>query len=170
MRRNVEASVASAQATSADVQTALLSSRAELAVDYFELRGLDAQIALLRATVAAYERAVQLTTARYDQGVASGVDVAQAQTQLDTTRVQATDLQVARAQFEHAIAILVGQGAGGSDYPTGDGRYVRRRQFPSRFPRGSWNGGRTSRQRNGASPPPTRRSASPRRLSSRRCF
>ena len=109
VRRNVEASVASAQATSADVQTALLSSRAELAVDYFELRGLDTQIALLRTTVAAYERAVTLTRARYDQGIASGVDVAQAQTQLDTTRVQETDLQVARAQFEHAIAILVGK-------------------------------------------------------------
>ena len=109
VRRNVEASVASAQATSADVQTALLSSRAELAVDYFELRGLDAQIALLETTVAAYERAVTLTTARYDQGVASGVDLAQAQTQLDTTQVHETDLQVARAQFEHAIAILVGK-------------------------------------------------------------
>jgi NodT family efflux transporter outer membrane factor (OMF) lipoprotein len=109
VRRNVEAGVASAQATAADVQTALLSSRAELAVDYFELRGLDAQTALLRATIAAYERAVQLTKARYDQGVASGVDLAQAQTQLDTTRVQATDLEVARAQFEHAIAMLVGK-------------------------------------------------------------
>jgi NodT family efflux transporter outer membrane factor (OMF) lipoprotein len=109
VRRGVESSVASAQAASADVQTALLSSRAELAVDYFELRGLDTRIALLQTTVAAYERAVQLTKARYNQGVASGVDVAQAQTQLDTTRVQATDLQVARAQFEHAIAILVGK-------------------------------------------------------------
>jgi NodT family efflux transporter outer membrane factor (OMF) lipoprotein len=109
VRRGVEASVASAEAASADVQTALLSSRAELALDYFELRGLDARIALLRTTIAAYERAVQLTRARYDQGVASGVDLAQAQTQLDTTRVQATDLEIARAQFEHAIAILVGK-------------------------------------------------------------
>ena len=109
VRRNVESSVASAQATSADVQTALLSSQAELAMDYFELRGLDAQIALLQATLTAFERALQLTKARHDQGVASGVDVAQAQTQLDTTRVQATDLQIARAQFEHAIAILIGK-------------------------------------------------------------
>jgi NodT family efflux transporter outer membrane factor (OMF) lipoprotein len=109
VRRNVESSVATAQATSADVQTALLSSQAELALDYFSLRGLDAQIALLQATLEAYQRAVQLTRARYDQGVASGVDVAQAQTQLDTTRVEATDLQVARAQFEHAIAILAGK-------------------------------------------------------------
>jgi NodT family efflux transporter outer membrane factor (OMF) lipoprotein len=109
VRRNVESTVATAQATSADVQTALLSSRAELAMDYFELRGLDTQIALFAKSIAAFERALQLTQARYKQGVASGADVAQAQTQLDTTRVQATDLQVARAQFEHAIAILVGK-------------------------------------------------------------
>jgi NodT family efflux transporter outer membrane factor (OMF) lipoprotein len=109
VRRSVESSVATAQASSADVQTALLSTRAELAGDYFELRGLDAQIALLTETAAAYERALQLTTARFNQGVASGVDVAQAQTQLDTTRVQTTDLAIARAGFEHAIAILVGK-------------------------------------------------------------
>ncbi len=109
VRRGVEASVATAVAAGADVETALLSMRAELVSDYFELRGLDARIAFLDKTVAAYERALRLTTARYDQGIASGVDVAQAQTQLDTARAQATDLQVARAQFEHAIASLVGK-------------------------------------------------------------
>jgi NodT family efflux transporter outer membrane factor (OMF) lipoprotein len=109
VRRSVESRVASAQATKADVQTALLSSQAELALDYFQLRGLDAQIALLQSTLTAFERALQLTSARHDQGVASGADVAQAQTQLDTARVQATDLQIARAQFEHAIAILTGK-------------------------------------------------------------
>jgi NodT family efflux transporter outer membrane factor (OMF) lipoprotein len=109
VRRTVESSVATAQATSADVQTALLSSQAEVTMDYFQLRGLDVQIALLQSTLAAFERALQLTTARHDQGVASGVDVAQAQTQLDTTRVQASDLQIARAQFEHAIALLIGK-------------------------------------------------------------
>jgi NodT family efflux transporter outer membrane factor (OMF) lipoprotein len=109
VRRNIESNVATAQASGADVQTALLSSQAELAMDYFQLRGLDTQVALLETTVAAYERALQLTRARYDQGVASGVDVAQAQTQLDTTRVQTTDRDVERAQFEHAIAILVGK-------------------------------------------------------------
>jgi len=109
VRRTIEASRATAQASGADVQTALLSSRAELAVDYFELRGLDAEVALLRATAVGYERALQLTQARYAQGIVSGVDVAQAQTQLDTTRVQLTDRHVARAQFEHAIAILVGR-------------------------------------------------------------
>jgi NodT family efflux transporter outer membrane factor (OMF) lipoprotein len=83
--------------------------RAELALDYFQLRGLDAERALLDATVAAYEKALQLTVDRHDQGIASGSDVAQARTQLDTTRSQATDIGVARAQFEHAIAILVGK-------------------------------------------------------------
>jgi NodT family efflux transporter outer membrane factor (OMF) lipoprotein len=120
VRRSVEASVAGAQATAGDVQTAVLSSRAELAVDYFELRGLDAQSALLGKTVAAFERALQLTRARYSQGVASGVDVAQAETQLETTRVRATDLQVARAQFEHAIAILVGKAPGDFTIPLAD--------------------------------------------------
>jgi NodT family efflux transporter outer membrane factor (OMF) lipoprotein len=120
VRRSVEASVAGAQATAGDVQTAVLSSRAELAVDYFELRGLDAQSALLGKTVAAFERALQLTRARYSQGVASGVDVAQAETQLETTRVRATDLQVARAQYEHAIAILVGKAPGDFTIPLAD--------------------------------------------------
>ena len=119
VRRTIEASRATAQAAGADVQTALLSSRAELAVDYFELRGLDAEVALLRATAAGYERALQLTQARYAQGIVSGVDVAQAQTQLDTTRVQLTDLYVARAQFEHAIAILVGRPPADVEIPEG---------------------------------------------------
>jgi NodT family efflux transporter outer membrane factor (OMF) lipoprotein len=109
VRRNVEANRAIAQATAADLQSVTLSMRAELATDYFQLRGLDAQRELLDSTVAAYDKALQLTVARHDQGVASGSDVAQARTQLDTTRSQATDLGVARAQFEHAIAILVGK-------------------------------------------------------------
>jgi NodT family efflux transporter outer membrane factor (OMF) lipoprotein len=108
VRRGVEGSVAGAQASSADVETALLSITAELALDYVELRGLDTQASLLDETVAAYGRALELTRARFAQGVASGVDVAQAETQLDAARVQATDLQVARAQLEHAIASLTG--------------------------------------------------------------
>jgi NodT family efflux transporter outer membrane factor (OMF) lipoprotein len=108
IRRNVEGRVASAQASATDLEAVRLTMQAELAVDYFLLRGLDAQKQLLDQTVAAYEKALQLTVNRHDQGVASGVDVAQAETQLYTARAQATDLALTRAQLEHAIAILAG--------------------------------------------------------------
>jgi len=109
IRRGVEASVASAQASAADVQTTRLSLQAELAVDWFQLHSLDQQRLLLDTTIAGYETALKLTRDRHDQGVASGVDVAQAETQLETTRAQAIDTGAARASFEHAIAILVGK-------------------------------------------------------------
>lgn len=109
VRRNVEGSVATAQASAADLESVRLSLHAELAVDYFLLRGADAETRLLTTNVAAYEKALQLTVNRYRQGVVSGVDVALAQTQLETTRAQATDLGITRAQLEHAISILVGK-------------------------------------------------------------
>ncbi|HVT14587.1 MAG TPA: efflux transporter outer membrane subunit [Thermoanaerobaculia bacterium] len=109
IRRNIEASAASAQASAADLENVRLSMHAELALDYFQLHGLDAQRQLLDTTVGGYQTALQLTTNRYNQGVVSGVDVAQAQTQLEQTRAQATELGVGRAQFEHAIAILTGK-------------------------------------------------------------
>jgi NodT family efflux transporter outer membrane factor (OMF) lipoprotein len=112
IRRSVEANVATAQASAADLESARLSLHAELATDYFLLRGFDAQKKLLDTTVAAYEKALQLTMNRYNQGVVSGVDVAQAQTQLFSTRAQAVDLGLSRAQLEHAIAILVGKAPG----------------------------------------------------------
>jgi NodT family efflux transporter outer membrane factor (OMF) lipoprotein len=108
VRRNVEASVAAAQADAADAEAVRLSLHAELAADWFELHGLDAQKQLLDAAVEAYTTALRLTRNRHDQGIVSGVDVAQAETQLERTRAQATDLEIARAQLEHAIAILVG--------------------------------------------------------------
>ena len=109
VRRMIESSVATAQASAGDLETIRLSLQAELAVDYFELHGLDAQQQLLSTTAAAYQKALDLTTNRYNQGVASGVDVAQAQTQLETTRAQAIDLGVQRSQLEHAIAVLTGK-------------------------------------------------------------
>jgi NodT family efflux transporter outer membrane factor (OMF) lipoprotein len=109
VRRSVEAARSEAQATAADLASLDLSLHAELALDYFQLRGLDSQKQLLDSTVTSYERALQLTDSRYKGGVASAVDVAQAQTQLETTRAQAEDVSVDRAAFEHAIAVLIGK-------------------------------------------------------------
>jgi NodT family efflux transporter outer membrane factor (OMF) lipoprotein len=109
VRRGVAAAREEAQATAADYETAKLSLEAELALDYFELRSADAQKQLLDDTVKAYTDNVQLTLGRFKGGVAPKADVAQAQTQLDATRVQDTDVTVQRAQFEHAIAILIGK-------------------------------------------------------------
>jgi len=109
IRRSVTAAREEAQATAADLETAILSLQAELAMDYFELRSADAQQRLLNDTVTAFEEALQLTINRFEGGIAPKSDVAQAQTQQDTTRVQATDIAVQRAQFEHAIAVLIGK-------------------------------------------------------------
>ena len=109
VRRSVAAAREEAQASASDYETAKLSLEAELAMDYFELRSADAQKKLLDDTVKAYTDNVQLTETRFKGGVAPRADVAQAQTQLDTTRVQDTDVTVQRVQFEHAIAILIGK-------------------------------------------------------------
>jgi len=109
IRRTVNASREEAQATAADLATATLSIQAELAYDYFELRAADAQRQLLDDTVKAYADALQLTKNRFEGGASPKSDVAQAQTQLDTTRAQETDIGVTRAQFEHAIATLLGK-------------------------------------------------------------
>jgi NodT family efflux transporter outer membrane factor (OMF) lipoprotein len=111
VRRTVEASRSEAQATGADLANVSLSLHAELAGDYFQLRGLDAQKQLLDSTVESFQKALELTESRYHGGLASAVDVAQAQTILDTTRAEATDVGVQRAAFEHAIAVLVGKPA-----------------------------------------------------------
>jgi NodT family efflux transporter outer membrane factor (OMF) lipoprotein len=111
VRRTIEASRENAQASAGDLENVSLSLHSELAFDYFSLRGLDLQKQLLDATVVDFEKALQLTQARYHGGVASDVDVAQAETLLETTRAQDIEIGVARAQFEHAIAVLTGQPA-----------------------------------------------------------
>ncbi|HEY2772570.1 MAG TPA: efflux transporter outer membrane subunit [Candidatus Binatia bacterium] len=108
VRRSVESSRASAQASAADVAATLLSLRAECATDYFTLRSLDSQQQLLDDTVKAFEKSLQVTKNRYSAGVAARTEVAQAETQLENTRTQAIDVGVQRAQVEHAIAVLVG--------------------------------------------------------------
>jgi NodT family efflux transporter outer membrane factor (OMF) lipoprotein len=109
VRRTVSASREEAQATAGDLATVNLSLHAELAFDYFELRSADAQKKLLDDTVKTYQDALQLTVNRFEGGAAPKSDVAQAQTQLQATMVQDTDIAVQRAQFEHAIAILIGK-------------------------------------------------------------
>jgi NodT family efflux transporter outer membrane factor (OMF) lipoprotein len=106
IRRNIEASRASAQASAADLANVTLSLQGEMAADYFQLRGLDSQIKLLKATVADLERQLDLTQRRLKGGVSTAVDVEQAQTQLETVRAQLVDLSVGRAQFEHAVGTI----------------------------------------------------------------
>jgi NodT family efflux transporter outer membrane factor (OMF) lipoprotein len=108
VRRTVEAARSNAQSSFADLESVSLSLHAELATEYFQARELDAETRLLDATVASYEKALELTESRYRGGVASQVDVAQAQTQLETARAQDIDVRTTRTQYEHAIAALIG--------------------------------------------------------------
>jgi NodT family efflux transporter outer membrane factor (OMF) lipoprotein len=109
IRNTIASNVAGTQASAADLENALLSARAAVAAYYFELEGLDAQKQLLDSTTVAYARALELTTNRYNEGIVSAVDVVEAQTQLETARAQSTDTEVLRAQYEHAIAVLLGK-------------------------------------------------------------
>jgi NodT family efflux transporter outer membrane factor (OMF) lipoprotein len=109
LRRGVESSEASAQASAGDLESARLSAQAELATDYFLLRALDVQRQILENSVAAFQKSLDLTRNRYVAGVVGKVDVAQAETQLRSTQAQAVDTGVQRAQLEHAIALLIGK-------------------------------------------------------------
>jgi NodT family efflux transporter outer membrane factor (OMF) lipoprotein len=109
VRKNVESFREQAQASAADLATVNLSMHAQLALFYFQARSLDAQEQLLNSTVQYYEQALQLNLSRFQGGVGSEVEVEQAKTQLETTRAQAIDVGVARSQFEHAVAVLIGK-------------------------------------------------------------
>jgi NodT family efflux transporter outer membrane factor (OMF) lipoprotein len=109
IRRQIESSDASAQASAADLEAARLSLQSELATSFFQLRVTDTQQQLLEDAVAAYLKSLELTRNRYAVGVAGRADVVQAEAQLLSTEAQALDLGVQRAQLEHAIAILVGK-------------------------------------------------------------
>jgi NodT family efflux transporter outer membrane factor (OMF) lipoprotein len=109
IRRSVTAAKDLAQASAADLENAKLTFQAQLAQMYFQLHGLDADADLLRRNVIIFEQSLQLTQERFAAGVSSGADVAQAKTLLETTRAQLIDVGVGRAQFEHAIATLIGE-------------------------------------------------------------
>jgi NodT family efflux transporter outer membrane factor (OMF) lipoprotein len=117
VRRQIESSTANAQASAANLANTRLSLQGMLAVTYFQLRGLDLQAQLLRSTLDAYTQALQLTQVRLKGGLSSEIDVDEAQTQLEETRAQLVDLGVQRAQYEHAIAVLVGEAATGFHIP-----------------------------------------------------
>jgi NodT family efflux transporter outer membrane factor (OMF) lipoprotein len=109
LRAGVASAQAGARASAADLASARLSSQGELASNYFTVRALDAQSALLARTIAGYERELQITQNRFNVGIAARTDVLQAQTQLASARSDALSLSRQRAQFEHAIAILLGK-------------------------------------------------------------
>jgi NodT family efflux transporter outer membrane factor (OMF) lipoprotein len=109
VRKTVESYREQAQASAADLATVNLSMHADLAIDYFQARSLDAEEQLLNSTVKDYEQALELNQSRFAGGIASEVEVEQAKTQLQTTRAAAIDVGVARAQYEHAVAILIGK-------------------------------------------------------------
>jgi outer membrane protein TolC len=117
VRRTVEQARANAQADAAEAANVDLTLHAELATDYFALRGLDSEIKLLTSTVADLEHQLDLTQRRLTGGVATGVDVAQARTQLETVRAQLVDLGVARAQYEHAIGTIANYDLSGFSIP-----------------------------------------------------
>ena len=111
MRSAVEASQASAEASAADLEALRLSTQATLAQNYFQLRIADAQRRLLDDTIAGYQRSLQLVTNQYNAGIVARGDVIQAEAQLRSAEAQAIDTRVARAQLEHAIALLIGKPA-----------------------------------------------------------
>ena len=109
LRAGVDAASATAQASLADLAAARLSAQGELATDYISLRQTDAQHALLVNTIEGYQRFLEITQPRFNAGIAAKVDVLQAQTQLANARVSTTALETQRAQYEHAIAVLLGK-------------------------------------------------------------
>lgn len=109
VRRGIESDEAGAQASAADLESARLSAQADLATSYLQVRVLDVQKQLLEDSIAAFQKSLDLTRNRYAAGVAGKVDVVQAEAQLLSTRAQAVDLGIQRAQLEHAIALLIGK-------------------------------------------------------------
>ena len=134
IRNTVNANAFEAQATAADLENTRLTAQAELAADFYQLRGQDALVQLFNDTVRAYQESLDLTKIRFQTGIASDEDVAQAETQLETAQAQATNLGILRAQLEHAIALLIGKARCGLLYPCGATQGTARRRHPVGIP------------------------------------
>lgn len=117
VRRNVEAANASLQSTAADLGNTQLVLTAELAADYFTLRELDAEYQVVEESVGSQRKGLDLVQNRHAGGIASGLEVAQQETVLDSTISQAALVEESRAQYEHAIAVLIGQPASSFNIP-----------------------------------------------------
>src|SRR5215470_3808001 len=152
VRLSVDGAVGSAQASAADLENVRLSEQALLATDYFSLAAEDMQQALLADTIAAYTQNLQLTTDRFNAGIASRSDVTLAQAQLSGAQAQSTEIRATRATFEHAIAVLTGRAP--SDVRIGDSRNAgptsRRANVwsPWRTPTSAWQKSRITRRSN----------------------
>ncbi|MDP3903463.1 MAG: efflux transporter outer membrane subunit, partial [Methylococcaceae bacterium] len=120
VRRQIEANVDNAQASAATMQALILSSQSTLALNYFQLKILDEQKKLLDETVAAFKRTLEITQNRYAAGIVAKSDVVQAETQLESTRALSINLGVQRANFEHAIAVLIGKAPGQLTLPASE--------------------------------------------------
>jgi NodT family efflux transporter outer membrane factor (OMF) lipoprotein len=119
IRRQVQSDRAAAQVSAADLANATLSEQALLATDYVDLRGADSEIALLQQTVAAYQRSLQITQNQFNAGVATPLDVITARTQLEGAQASLISAGEVRAQYEHAIAVLVGHAPSDLSLPAG---------------------------------------------------
>ena len=117
IRSTVRANIYAAQASAADLENVRLSVQAELAVDYYELRAQDSLKELFDSTVTAYQDALNLTRDQYKAGLGNDEAVAQAEAQLKSAQAQDTNLGILRAQYEHAIAVLIGQPASSFSLP-----------------------------------------------------
>jgi NodT family efflux transporter outer membrane factor (OMF) lipoprotein len=117
IRNEVRAAQYSAQVSAADLQNEKLTEQADLAEFYFEIRGQDALIDLLTQTVATYQKSLDLTQAQYDTGVGDQISVVEARTTLQSTQASLTNLGILRAQYEHAIAVLLGKPASSFSLP-----------------------------------------------------
>jgi outer membrane protein TolC len=117
IRQEVRNAQYTAQVNAADLQNEKLTEQADLAEYFFELRGQDALIDIYTATVAADQKSLDLTQAQYDTGVGDQISVVEARTTLQTAQASLTNLGILRAQYEHAVAVLIGQAASGFSLP-----------------------------------------------------